>query len=45
MDDQVQSNLNSQVTSMLNNWAQEYGIFIKQYVFREIYCDYELNKS
>ncbi|NGY78248.1 DHH family phosphoesterase [Bacillus megaterium] len=30
MDDQVKSNLNSQVTSMLNNWAQEYGIFIKR---------------
>ncbi|MED3936989.1 DHH family phosphoesterase [Priestia megaterium] len=30
MDDQVKSNLNSQVTSMLNSWAQEYGIFIKR---------------
>ncbi|MFS0905612.1 DHH family phosphoesterase [Priestia aryabhattai] len=30
MDDQVKSNLNSHVTSMLNNWAQEYGIFIKR---------------
>ncbi|MED4616405.1 DHH family phosphoesterase [Priestia megaterium] len=30
MDDQVKSNLNSQVTSILNNWAQEYGIFIKR---------------
>jgi len=30
MDDQVKSNLNSQVTSMLNNCAQEYGIFIKR---------------
>jgi len=30
MDDQVKSNLNSQVTSLLNHWAQEYGIFIKR---------------
>ncbi|TYR80289.1 DHH family phosphoesterase [Priestia megaterium] len=30
IDDQVKSNLNSQVTSLLNRWAHEYGIFIKR---------------
>ncbi|MBM7648157.1 c-di-AMP phosphodiesterase-like protein [Bacillus ectoiniformans] len=30
MDDQTRSNLNSLVTSLLNNWAKEYGMFIKR---------------
>ncbi|MCY8507442.1 cyclic-di-AMP phosphodiesterase GdpP [Bacillus atrophaeus] len=30
LDDQTRSTMNSQVTSLLNNWAQEYGIFLKR---------------
>ncbi|WP_100401301.1 DHH family phosphoesterase [Bacillus sp. FJAT-42315] len=30
MDDQTRSHLNSMVTSILNNWAKEYGIFLKR---------------
>jgi cyclic-di-AMP phosphodiesterase len=30
MDDQTKSNLNSQVTSILNKWATDYGIFLKR---------------
>ncbi|MDQ0163710.1 DHH family phosphoesterase [Aeribacillus alveayuensis] len=30
MDDQTRSNLNSEVTSILNKWATEYGIFLKR---------------
>jgi cyclic-di-AMP phosphodiesterase len=30
LDDQVKSNLNSQVTSIINHWAHESGIFIKR---------------
>ncbi|HWO97541.1 MAG TPA: DHH family phosphoesterase [Bacillus sp. (in: firmicutes)] len=30
MDDQIKSNLNSQVTSLINQWAHETGIFIKR---------------
>lgn len=30
LDDQVRSTINSEVTSLLNNWAQEYGIFLKR---------------
>lgn len=30
MDDQTRSNLNSEVTSILNQWATEYGIFLKR---------------
>ncbi|WP_100332674.1 DHH family phosphoesterase [Bacillus xiapuensis] len=30
MDDQTRSHLNSLVTSILNNWAKEYGIFLKR---------------
>ncbi|MFC3886317.1 DHH family phosphoesterase [Bacillus songklensis] len=30
LDDQVKSNLNNQVTSMINQWANESGIFIKR---------------
>ncbi|MGN7327380.1 DHH family phosphoesterase [Bacillus pumilus] len=30
LDDQVRSAINSEVTSLLNNWAQEYGIFLKR---------------
>lgn len=30
MDDQTKSSLNSQVTSILNNWATENGIFLKR---------------
>lgn len=30
MDDQTKSNLNSNVTSILNHWAMEYGIFLKR---------------
>lgn len=30
MDDQRKSSLNSFVTSLLNNWAKEYGVFLKR---------------
>ncbi|BDG82294.1 MULTISPECIES: cyclic-di-AMP phosphodiesterase GdpP [Bacillus] len=30
LDDQTRSTMNSQVTSLLNAWAQEYGIFLKR---------------
>ncbi|WP_408008798.1 DHH family phosphoesterase [Pseudalkalibacillus sp. A8] len=30
MDDQVRSNINSKVTSILNQWATDYGIFLKR---------------
>ncbi|MBA2877000.1 c-di-AMP phosphodiesterase-like protein [Anoxybacillus kamchatkensis] len=30
MDDQKKSQLNSQVTSILNRWASEYGLFLKR---------------
>jgi len=30
MDDQTRSNLNSEVTSILNRWATEYGLFLKR---------------
>ena len=30
MDDQRKSGLNSFVTSLLNNWAKEYGVFLKR---------------
>lgn len=30
MDDQTKSGLNSKVTSLLNNWALEHGIFLKR---------------
>ncbi|KIQ95446.1 putative bifunctional signaling protein/50S ribosomal protein L9 [Anoxybacillus thermarum] len=30
MDDQTKSQLNSQVTSILNRWASEYGLFLKR---------------
>lgn len=30
MDDQTRSHLNSMVTSLLNNWAKEYGLFLKR---------------
>ncbi|WP_110114498.1 DHH family phosphoesterase [Bacillus sp. CGMCC 1.16541] len=30
MDDQLKSNLNSQVTSLINNWANESGVFLKR---------------
>ncbi|MDQ0233167.1 DHH family phosphoesterase [Metabacillus malikii] len=30
MDDQSRSALNSEVTALLNNWAKEYGVFIKR---------------
>ena len=30
MDDQKRGSLNSQVTSLLNEWARQYGIFIKR---------------
>ena len=30
MDDQRKSSLNSLVTSLLNNWAKEYGVFLKR---------------
>ncbi|WP_315906445.1 DHH family phosphoesterase [Priestia koreensis] len=30
MDDQLKSNLNSKVTSLINSWGQEYGLFIKR---------------
>ncbi|ALC83181.1 MULTISPECIES: DHH family phosphoesterase [Bacillus] len=30
LDDQTRSTINSEVTSLLNNWAQRYGIFIKR---------------
>ncbi|MGM7637477.1 DHH family phosphoesterase [Bacillus sp. Hm123] len=30
MDDQTRSHLNSMVTSILNNWAKEYGVFLKR---------------
>ncbi|KOO45935.1 DHH family phosphoesterase [Priestia koreensis] len=30
MDDQLKSNLNSKVTSLVNSWGQEYGLFIKR---------------
>ncbi|MCH1626766.1 DHH family phosphoesterase [Fredinandcohnia quinoae] len=30
MDDQRKSSLNSQVTSILNKWATEYGVFLKR---------------
>ncbi|MBB3908201.1 MULTISPECIES: DHH family phosphoesterase [Anoxybacillaceae] len=30
MDDQSKSQLNSQVTSMLNKWAHDYGLFLKR---------------
>jgi c-di-AMP phosphodiesterase-like protein len=30
MDDQIRSNMNSKVTSVLNEWANEYGIFLKR---------------
>lgn len=30
LDDQTRSTINSEVTSLLNSWAQRYGIFIKR---------------
>lgn len=30
MDDQMRSNINSLVTSILNNWAKEHGVFLKR---------------
>src|SRR5690606_41980533 len=30
MDDQRKSSLNSQVTSILNEWANEHGVFLKR---------------
>ncbi|MCY7779035.1 DHH family phosphoesterase [Bacillus haynesii] len=30
LDDQTRSSINSEVTSLLNQWAQEYGIFLKR---------------
>ncbi len=30
MNDQVRSNINSKVTSILNQWANDYGIFLKR---------------
>lgn len=30
MDDQVKSNINSKVTSALNEWANQYGVFLKR---------------
>ena len=30
MDDQLKSSINNQVTSILNKWANEYGIFLKR---------------
>lgn len=30
MDDTLKSQLNSQVTSLLNNWSKNHGIFLKR---------------
>ncbi|MCR2822677.1 DHH family phosphoesterase [Lederbergia panacisoli] len=52
MDDQTKSGLNSTVTSLLNNWALEHGIFLKRtssdrfviLLNEKIYHDLEINK-
>ncbi|MET3699755.1 c-di-AMP phosphodiesterase-like protein [Bacillus oleivorans] len=47
MDDQTKSSLNSQVTSILNKWANDYGIYLKRVSsdrFIAIYHEKVLNR-